>query len=492
MPVLIRESQSRPTKTVPTDTGTLHYPGTFPRGPVLPTEVRSEADLLRLFGPRWTTSPDPDYVTAFFRLGGSRVMVRRRVGAAAARATLAILKGASAAGTVTADDLGATGNDLRVAITADTGAGTAVFTVTRVTAGDTASEVSPALASQAEAAAWSIGSRLIDYIPGADATQWPPTTIAATALTGGADDLAGVTDATLAADLASLDRRAGPGQVIAAGKTSTAVHTALLGLANGDVNKRAILDAPVGALSTAKTAASTARAIAGAARAAMYRGRLLVQGAVAGTYLTLPWSVVQAAMLSRNDAALGNPNEAAAGEYGDPAGLPGGANFGGYVLGALDLATDAEVTELDGTGLNPIVDLFGDGTIQVDGDETLANPLTAPLLTQFANSRTAMLVRGRGYAIAASYRHRSVDAEGVLAGRYGGDLVGFLSGLQRLGAIYGTEADPGFVVDVGPNVNTAATIAAKQLWARVGARYSPGAKYVYLDIVTAAVNERVS
>ena len=59
-------------------------------------------------------------------------------------------------------------------------------------------------------------------------------------------------------------------------------------------------------------------------------------------------------------------------------------------------------------------------------------------------------------------------------------------------ALYGASSDQAFAVDVGPQVNTAATIAAGEIHAVIKVKCSPAAEWVVIDIVKVPIERAVA
>lgn len=90
--------------------------------------------------------------------------------------------------------------------------------------------------------------------------------------------------------------------------------------------------------------------------------------------------------------------------------------------------------------------------------------------------------------IAENYVGRVVDGRGVTLGSFAGDLTGMLSRYAASGALFarldddGNVLDGGYVVNVGPDVNPTADLAAGELKAEIGVRLSPTAEFVTITI----------
>lgn len=90
--------------------------------------------------------------------------------------------------------------------------------------------------------------------------------------------------------------------------------------------------------------------------------------------------------------------------------------------------------------------------------------------------------------IAEQFVGVTVDGRGLKTGEFAGAITGLLAPLAEAGALFarvddaGNELDPGYVVDAGPSVNSAASLATGVLKAEVGVRLSPTAEFVTISI----------
>lgn len=184
---------------------------------------------------------------------------------------------------------------------------------------------------------------------------------ASVTLAGGTDGTSPASAAALASALALIPKELGPGQVLAPGRSANADQAALLAHA-ASFNRFAILDCGV-----ADTVASLPT-MAGLLRGALQDryGMLcapwaVVPGVAPGTLRTVPWSAIQAGLCARNDAA-GNPNQAAAGQWG-------------VTQYAVDLPIDFSATDAETlmyAGVNTARSVYG--VIQNYGFRTLVDP----------------------------------------------------------------------------------------------------------------------
>jgi len=98
-------------------------------------------------------------------------------------------------------------------------------------------------------------------------------------------------------------------------------------------------------------------------------------------------------------------------------------------------------------------------------------------------------------ALLEDFVFESIDGAGHLVTRLENALLGYLIPIANLNGLYpllddaGSPIDPGYVVDVGPSVNTPASLSRNELNAKVGVRISPTAAMVNLTIVKVPVQQ---
>jgi hypothetical protein len=465
-----------PPRTAPTASDMAFIVGLTQQGPLGPDLVTSLTDFRNRYGDRVNYGLLWDTVEAYFREGGSRCTLSRVVGPDAVASSLT-LQDATPAATlaVTAMSPGDWGNALTVQVATVTGG----FQLT-VRSGATIVEQSPPLADKAAALDWGAQSRYVTVtVAGAGGT---PAVLAATAMTGGDDDHAGVTDAEWQAALARFGRSLGPGQVMAPGNTSATMAGALLDHAAAN-NRRAVLDAPDtgirASLSSAATAARTA-APDSARYGALWAPWVRIAGVAGGTTRLIPPSTVIAGLIARSDSA------------GQPIGRPA-ANQNGRtrsVVALEDTFTDADLESLYDDRVNLLIDAF-DG-IKAFGDASLTDENADPAWAGFAANRVVMAVSAQGEAILANHVLEIIDGQGHLFTKIAGELVSMLLPLWQEGSLYGATFDEAARVDTGPNVNTPATIAAREVHAVVAIRTSPAAEMLELELVRVATTEALA
>jgi hypothetical protein len=191
-----------PPRSIPTTTDMMFVAGLSDKGPLRPVQVLSLQDFVNNFGARQTYSVLYDAMETYFREGGSRAYVSRVVGPAAIIASVNLdgsTAGAPFSLVVSAKGPGAYGNTLRVTVVG--GGTTTPYTITISDTVLGTLEVSPTLADQNAAVAWSQTSAWVDIALGAESSN--PVAVSNAALTAGTDDRSNIVDANW---LTSLNR----------------------------------------------------------------------------------------------------------------------------------------------------------------------------------------------------------------------------------------------------------------------------------------------
>lgn len=287
-------------------------------------------------------------------------------------------------------------------------------------------------------------------------------------------------DATLTAALALFTTDLGPGQVSAPGRVTAAQHLILD--AHADLTNRiAICDAPNTAVVATLTALATPAGVTTAQErvASLWAPWVTVPPAASGGGNRLvPPSAIVAAAMSRNDTRV-SPNQPSAGALGvSPSGLSVSQSW-----------TDVDRTTLNANGVNVIRDT-PDG-VKIFGYRTLADPTTDADFINLGNARLLMKIQDEADSIAQRFVFREIDGQGRTITEYGGALTGMLVPYWERGSLYGTSPSEAFRVDVGPNINTEATIANKELRAVLILRLSEFAEEVRIELVKTRITETV-
>jgi hypothetical protein len=461
-----------PVKTRTTDTGRVFVLGRAQRGPANAfVRGNSLGQLFKRLGARLAAQPWVyDGADCFFKEKGAEVLFARVVGPAAAVATLA-LKNATAETTmnISAIDVGEWGNELTVQVITEGAARVFVIFLNGVEV-----QRSPALATKTEAVAWSQSSayiRLVD-VP---AVVGLPATLAAKALASGTEDASHITKASYEAADALLDKSLGGGQQAVPGVTSPEIQEAIAQLAESK-NRRLLTD-PINTESVAslETAAGELRGKPGMRSVYPTAQWGIAPGLAPGTTRVVPYSMVQAGIISRNDGSESLP------PVDDPA-----AGEKGVSLSLVDLAvhwTEAQVEQLEAAGLNPVIIDPDDGKIKAQGDSTLANPETDPAWVSFAATRLYMFCESQLRVIVKKFFREKIPPSLQPIIQAGGECQAFLEKLSRAGMLFN---DPTEAIDVGPPINTPETVKAGQINVKADVEASPNAGTVTLEIAVEA------
>lgn len=490
---IVTTRTSPPPRTVPTDTGTWFVTGFTDRGPANKAVlVQSLTEFISIFGTRQTYSVLYDALESYFREGGAKAYIGRVVGPASTIATVNLLDAGAAISLVAkAKGPGTYGNSRRVTVQSPGNGGTASsFSILVTDSVDTTiSEQSPDFLTQASAIAWSQQSSNIDLTLGASALN--PVAVSNAALTTGTDDRLNATDATWRNALALFNRDLGPGQVSQVGRTTTTAHGDTLTHANLN-NRFAILDAPdTPTVATLKTTATTVRTTApqsGYAKNGMlFAPWVVIPGIVPGTTRIAPPSAFVAARISAKDSSGSTPNAPAAGNDGVL------RTAIGLSQPAYDAGTGVDVTRDDmyTAGVNLIVSRYG--AYEVFGWRTLVDPNGADQdWLNAGNSRLAMYIVAQGLKIAENYILDEIDGRGRTFKAFEGDIRGVMGDLYSRGSLYdGGSGKPedAYSVDTGPQINTPATVANRELHAAVAARMTQDAELVVIEIAKVPVTQ---
>ena len=460
--------------TSPVSTATWFPVGPAAQGPTTPVLITNFAQYQKVFGGRGTFSATlSDSIEQFFLEGGARAYVTRVVGAAAVTASV-VLKDSTAAASATVSALGAGtyGNafTLTVGGTLET-----AYTITVKNATETL-EVSPALSSLAELAAW---GKLSAYVTVAVTGTKSPNVGGPFALTGGTDETAGITTAVYEAAFAKLLQEYGPGHLSAPGVSTSSVIEALYKYEA--LQKRlAVADLANAGKATLLTAAAVFRALTAVNRPGILLGDWQQAPPLPGTIAprAVPLSAYFAAKAAVIDS-LGNPNLPVAGKQ---AILPSS-------LGKEQVFTESELEELYLAGVN--VCKVVNGQVRIYGCRTAVNPTTDPLYLQFNNVRLDMAITWKALAIEEQYMFSQEDGQGNDSSAYGSALAGMLLPLYTIGALFGKTPQEAFSVEAGPAVNTLATEEEGNLNATVSARRAKGADQVNYNFNRVPITQEV-
>lgn len=228
-------------------------------------------------------------------------------------------------------------------------------------------------------------------------------------------------------------------------------------------------------------AAITAGATTGARGAALFADYALVpQVDGSGTDL-IPWTIVVAALIAKNDRLLGNPNVAAAGVQG--------VASPDVVLGVHDLRNETRIQTLKNAQVNS-AKLVGT-SLRTYGFRTLADLDVIPHWWDLSGSRTVMAFRALAAAIDEEFVFSPIDGHGHLLERYKGRLQTAAKSLYDVDALYGDSPDEAYRVDTSEAINPQDAIAAGEVTAQVYLKTSPYTEHLVTNITRRAITAAV-
>lgn len=447
--------------------------------------VYSFGEYVRKMGGRAGYTQMYDAAETFFALGGRKLGVGRVVGTAPVKATIplydqALSTPADIALQVTAKSAGAWGNSLRAeAIAGDAGLQYRVK-ITHAT-DSTVNEISPSLPDRDSAVAWAAAySEYVDIALGVSNEN--PRVQAAVALAGGTEDVGTIADAHFQTALNALTKQLGPGQIAIPGNTTATRQQFLYDHAKA-TNRVAMIDlANVSSAATLKTAGLACRAMTNADRGAVWGSWYVIPGVAGGTTRTVPGSAVMMGLIARNDTLTLNPNQSAAGKFGV---------LDDFVIAlAQPEFNDADAELLNDVGVN-IGRVRRGPSIRNYGFRTAVNPVSAPDWVMFNHVRTRMVIEDIADEVGEEFAHRNLDGRRIATSEFGGRLTVALKPLYSVGALFGKTEREAYSVDTGDAVNPLSDLALNRLKARIGARYSPSAEQVFIDIVKIPITQEV-
>ncbi len=434
-----------PPPGVVVNSGQAFIVGQTQRGPVhTPTRVFGLADFRAVFGERSGGTDLYDVVTSAFKEGLGSAYILRAAGPAPVKATVILDTDKI---TVTAKEYGAFANAWTAAYT------TATKTLT-IVKGDTTVTYSGADADGVEEAA------AVDPDVDVTVSSLPSGNVSAANLAGGTDDYDNV---VLATSLAYLGADLGDGAVVWPGKVSSATADAL--------ETHCAATNRLGLLSVAE---GTSQANAIAAAAAVTSGESL---ALVWPHVTVSTNAGELT-IEPTGFALGARARAHAAEGPQASPIRDIYGRARWVSGVEEETTAAEWASLNDAGVSVI--RTSSGNLRLYGWKTIEAPDGATNLqgAQFRDVINRVAVGCQ--QIADSFVGRTIDGKGQALGEFRGRLIGFLSGIQ--GAFFAGSDDPGYVVDVGPGVNSTASLAAGEIAAAVGVRLAPTAEFITIEI----------
>jgi hypothetical protein len=275
----------------------------------------------------------------------------------------------------------------------------------------------------------------------------------------------------------------GPGQLIAPTTRATADQKALRDWA-WDNNHIYLASASVTGVATQAQLDTQADGLISAEGrfSSLWGDVIEMPGLAGGSTRNVDGAVVEAALIARSDIMTGNPNLAAAGNH-----TPGAA---GQVDSAVGILADRGLDEIRSLA-NSQVNTFRtiNNRVRAYGYWTLADLATLPQWWDLSGSRTIMAIRAREEAVAEELMFGQIAADGIFLDRYQASLAAVCAEFQRMGAIYGTDKQPGYRVDV--SANPTSSLATGLVKASVIVKTSPFAAALQINLIRRAITQPV-
>lgn len=453
---------------------TYFVAGRTDRGPITPTRVTSYAELRRIYGERTTSGAIHDDLQTYFSEGGQVAYVRRVVGATPVLATITLdASGAVDALRLDAKSYGSWGNSLTATVTANSGERT-------ITLGGTPDGVNETFTASSNADLAAAVNHAVTGSKWVTATVLNSTIIAAAAvasLSSGTEDGGTIDASAMTAALADFGPELGAGVVAIPGQGS-GVQSGLLSHA-GTHRRLAILCG--GSTDSVSTAAAGSLALVANTYAA--------HGVYAYPWIKVPDGSGNVRTISPEGyvAACRARAIAQVGVWRAPFGDIADARF---VVEPVTIVSSANFTTLEASRISPIV--VRAGVTKLYGFRSLA----ALAVYRLATVRDVQnVVATNALERAELFVGAPIDAKGGLFADLAAAIRADLAPMAKAGGLYarldpvtGQQLDPGYVVDVGSDVNTPATIAAGQVNARIGIRPAPAAEFIYIDVAAGAAD----
>lgn len=472
--VIIGSRAASPTAASSTSTGFVV--GVFQKGntgaPVLCTSI---TDAVNKTGERLAATPQAyDSVETMFREGATDIYLGREVGPAGKAATKNAVDAASKKTLeITAKSKGLWGNNIKVVITLTTGK-----IVLQVQYNSVVVETSPELDTNAEVVAWAQENS--NYLTIADISAAESAGDAKSQtleLAEGADKLEELGTATTETALALFTRDLGPGQVLAPGGTTEAIHKAVLTHCSTS-NRRGVLNLAAGASAAEHVARGQALRGATAKFGCLVDGWAMIPGVSLGTTRKAPVAAVLAGLIAYNEAQGYNPQIASAGKRGK-------AKFATELVTP---RTDPQRAELNDAGV--IGSIMVRGVLTLYGNVTLVNQTTEPNWKSFSGSRLIMGIAAIAGEVLENYDFATIDGHGYVFNELKGELGGTACmPFYQANALYGSTPEAAFIVNTGPDVNTPESIAKEQIRAQIAVRISPNGEKLSVELVKVPITE---
>jgi hypothetical protein len=444
-------------------------------GPLTFQLCRSVAQYISVFGPRTTTSAILyDDVEAFFALGGAQCYVIRVSDETAVAAKKVLLDSGNKPTLVfTAKTPGVEGNTIKIEVVTVS----SEYEIKLLNAEGEVLEETGKLANQAAAIAYVSSLGAFTASTESEHTTNNPKTLAATALTGGAN-ASDLTDASYVTSLAGFPKSLGPGHVSIPGRTSTTIHNGIATHCkeNNRIGWGDLADsASPATLISAKGAVATGLA----SYINFTSGSAIIEGLTPGTTRTVQGSGLACALCARV-SATGNDNQAPAGRDWP---------VSSFVQGFTNTFSMANMKILNEAGINAWAERGGIPCLY--GFSTALSPTVDRIYWSAAAARERMALVAAVEEIAEGYEFKTIDGRGVLIAKFQGELQALISRHWQNRALFGDTAAEAGAVNVGEPTNTPAKEQVGELNAELRVRISPFVQGLGVVVVSLPITESV-
>lgn len=464
---------SGPTTQLRAPSGQLFIVGQAERGPTaIPAVLHGMADYSAIFGARVSYGVLYDQLSMFFSEGGVQAIVLRVVGAAATVGTTTLTdRAATPVPTLRVDaaSAGAWSTRLSVEVRDGTAANTfrIIVTLDGIVVEDRNNLASPTAAQLAFAQSTYV--RVTNLGSASVAPASNPKVQAAAALSAGNDDRATINTASYTAALALFPPGLGDGAVAVPG-VGPAIHAALV--AHAQANRRIAILA--GNLNDSITALIATAAAVDSDAAGLFAPWVNAPDG-AGGYRQLSPEGYVAGVRARAHEKVG--------PWRAPAGLIA-ADY--TLLGLAQEFTTTEFNTLEAARIS-VIRTRGD-SIRLYGWRSLSSDEANFAFLSARDLLNRLVVAGE--SVLEDYIYDPIDVKGQLLSSINAALVGIVEPLRQAGGLFALVEpstqrliDPGYRVETGPSINSAASLAQNQVKARLSVRVAPTGALVNLTIV---------
>jgi phage tail sheath protein FI len=447
--------------------------GLLERGDVVsPILLKGKSDIATYLGDRPSFGALYDQLKVYFEEGGLEAYVVRVVGPSATTGTLSLNDRAGspiATLRVDAANPGAWSSRLKVQVL--DGFVTNTFRIIVTLDGNSVEDVNniPDPATAVSRFATSPYVRISNLGSATVAPNNNPAVLAATALSAGSDDRANVITSGYTGALDKFVPELGDGAVAIPGQTGATIWTALVD--HCTANRRIALLAAV--LNETDSNLKTASAGFNTEFAGLFAPWVIISDGAYGTRSISPEGFVAAARAKAHDQE--GPWRAPGGEISASTTLLGlTQEFGASAANSLDAAKVSVLRKIK-------------GNVRLYGWRSLSNDFSNYSYLKDRDFLNRLVVMSED--VLEKYVMKTIDGKGQLLSNINAELIGMVDPFTALGGLYaiynekGDMVDPGYLVNVGPEINTRASLAQNKVQAILSVRISPTAGLITLNIV---------